>query len=501
MAVVLHLLGLAMAVASQAAPIVRQEKLPETSKQASVQSHVVGPNGELLQQTATDPNATTSDGDAAAATDGGATTSAEEGAKRLETWSNEAAQTAARRAEAAAHDEPPMTAADWAAAKDVSDANRAHAKTELPPGPFQLDAGAMCSKDFPMGVDGRSECVHHEHTLILGREMCVEAARLANASVDPKTFTLKPEWGMVHPRGCFRAPCSFKSRTLAADEPTPVPESPTAGSIGDNPRQPSGSLMQSEKEAAEVCYYFNPIACKPDEDKCPKQGCLPGRPCVNQPMPNKPSSCMLGADKKDPGNGTEGTEKASCDAGHSCLDGTPVCSRPKLLLGDTPFDGSAPFTADGHCHFSDIPDTPVSQGYAVIMDEKTCLAAADCVGMPAIDGEDFLVNNENNSMYHDYPGGCFLATTTIPGKVTKHRIYFNKRPALETALPNNPQGVSVCNVTAVTTPTSPGTVNADVASLDGVKDRFCNDDTDDYRQGQWAKAGVWAKASDGINTP
>jgi len=51
-AVLLHLLTLVTAVSTQAVPIVRQEKLPESSTEAIVRFHAVGAQGELIHQTA-----------------------------------------------------------------------------------------------------------------------------------------------------------------------------------------------------------------------------------------------------------------------------------------------------------------------------------------------------------------------------------------------------------------------------------------------------------------
>jgi len=416
MAVLLHLLTLVTAVSTQAVPIVRQEKLPEHSKEANVQLHVVGAHGELIQQTRSDPVPSPESGKAKAAAQ-----------------------------------------------------------------PFVMNAGAMCSLDYPLGVNGRSECVDPEHTLILERETCLEAARMAHVDVDPESFTLMPEWGKIHPMGCFRDKCTLKAtRTVAW-----------------NATASNATLMQ-ELEAAGDCYFFNPVGCKPDEVKCPKQGC-DATPSADQttatgekktvdcvaPMPNKPQGCMTSLDPQNPGgqptradDGTVTvTEKDTCAKGHSCLDGTPVCQRPKLLLADTPFDGSSMYTPDGNCHYK---SKSIYLGYAVIMDEEACRTAADCVGLQNEAGEEFRVNEQNNSMYHDYPGGCFMATTQIAGKLTKNRVYFNPKPLGETSLPKNPKGVSLCNVTYITVPESAGTDNADKAvNLDGVRNEaFCGDDVD-----------------------
>jgi len=407
MAVLLHLLTLATAVSTTAVPIVRQEKLPESSKEANVQLHVVGARGELIQQTAS------SDTDPAPAAGG--------------TPGNGTALAAAN--------------------------------------PFVMNAGAMCSLDYPLGVVGRSECVNPEHTLILEREMCLEAARLAHMDVDPKSFTLHPEWGKIHPMGCFKDKCTIKAtRTLATHA------NGTANAA-------NATLMQELEEAGE-CYFFNPVGCKPDEATCPTQGCDDKpKDCV-APMPNKPSKCLTdGSPGGQPeADGTK-TEKSACADGNSCLDGTPVCQRPKLLLADTPFDGSSIYTPDGNCHYK---GKSAALGYAVIMDEEACRTAADCVGLQNEAGEEFRVNEQNNSMYHDYPGGCFMATTQIAGKLTKNRVYFNPKPAGETSLPKNPKGVSLCNVTYVTVPESAGTPNTDTAvNLDGVTgEAFCGDDVD-----------------------
>jgi len=414
MAVLLHLMTLVMAVSTQAVPIVRLENLLEPSKEANVKLHVVGAHCELIQQTRSEPapeNSSASSGPA------NASTSTSSGA------------------------------ADRAEAMGVS-------------------AGAMFALDYPLGVVGRSECVDPEHTLILEREMCLEAARMAHMDVDQATFTLTPEWGKVHPMGCFKDKCTLKAtRTFAA-----------AGANGTDVS--NATLMQQLEEAGE-CYFFNPVGCKPDEVTCPRQGCEPKpKDCV-APMPNKPQKCMSAPNTPGGQPEADGTksELDTCAAGNSCLDGTPVCKRPKLLLADTPFDGSSVYTPDGNCHYK---GKSTALGYAVIMDEVACRVAADCIGLTNEDGEEFRVNEQNNSMYHDYPAGCFMATTQIAGKLSRNRIYFNPRPGGETGLPKNPKGVSLCNVTYVTVPESQGTPNTDTAvNLDAVQNEaFCGDDVD-----------------------
>jgi len=428
-------LTLVTAVSTQAVPIVRQEKLPESSKEANVQLHVVGARGELIQQ-----------------------------------------------------DPAPAAAANDTAGAGSPMSGKAKAGAD----PFVMNAGAMCSLDYPLGVVGRSECVNPEHTLILEREMCLEAARMAHMDVDPKSFTLHPEWGKIHPMGCFKDKCTLKAtKTVSAKEKAAGNATGTGAA--------NATLMQELEEAGE-CYFFNPVGCKPDEALCPMQGCdAKPKDCV-APMPNKPSKCLTAGSpgSKPEADGTT-TELESCADGNSCLDGTPVCQRPKLLLADTPFDGSSMYTADGNCHFK---GKSVALGYAVIMDEEACRTAADCVGLQNEAGEEFRVNEQNNSMYHDYPGGCFMATTQIAGKLTKHRVYFNPKPAGETSLPKNPKGVSLCNVTYVTVPESAGTPNnADVAvNLDEVSDEaFCGDDVDEKVGGRGGKGGGNATTGGGAN--
>lgn len=72
-----------------------------------------------------------------------------------------------------------------------------------------------CDKDYPIGHWNTSQCSSDgatDHQIIEMEEMCVEAAKLANATAGDgqfKYFKIPPEWGDLHPKGCFVFPCHW----------------------------------------------------------------------------------------------------------------------------------------------------------------------------------------------------------------------------------------------------------------------------------------------------
>jgi hypothetical protein len=110
-----------------------------------------------------------------------------------------------------------------------------------------------CDDDFPLGQLNKNACTEtHFDYPILDRQVCIEAAKEAGVMTVHSKFELPADggWRNVHPRGCFKIPCS---EAHAA----------TGHATGAN---------DTEKQAAEshdnggYCYFYNPIEQNPQDD-------------------------------------------------------------------------------------------------------------------------------------------------------------------------------------------------------------------------------------------
>jgi hypothetical protein len=87
-----------------------------------------------------------------------------------------------------------------------------------------------------------------------------------------------------------------------------------------------------------------------------------------------------------------------------------------------------------------------NDGYSEIDDEDVCLEAAECLGRCT--GHEFRVGEQNTSMYHDYPRGCFKHASIMTDD-GKYCVFFNPdRNLTGNPLPSRPKGIPVCDITS-----------------------------------------------------
>lgn len=104
--------------------------------------------------------------------------------------------------------------------------------------------------------------------------------------------------------------------------------------------------------------------------------------------------------------------------------GFPVCFRADYLNGTVDTNGGC----DKH--------------YEVVMDEHTCEAAAECLGMEK--EHEFRIGEQNWTKHLEYPKGCFIRKDT-------GAFQFNDISTLNGSEPPNPHiggGIPVCNVSS-----------------------------------------------------
>jgi len=112
-------------------------------------------------------------------------------------------------------------------------------------------------------------------------------------------------------------------------------------------------------------------------------------------------------------------------------DGQPVCQRPRYL------NGSAAPLQQASC-----PDDE----YSVIMDEKQCRRAANCLGY--CQGHEFRSTAIVVSNYDMFPEGCFIHAD-LKNQSGIPCVYFNA-PNNASAFPATPEGTPICKVTSPT---------------------------------------------------
>lgn len=117
--------------------------------------------------------------------------------------------------------------------------------------------------------------------------------------------------------------------------------------------------------------------------------------------------------------------ETNATTGEDLLSGVPVCYRPKIVKGSVQSDKTT------LCH----------NGFAFINTENSCSEAATCLGR--CHGQLFIIDEEVNSKFNNYPEGCFIEDNT-------GCVYFNQRPNNWVDDPTDPVGTPLCNVTSQT---------------------------------------------------
>lgn len=115
------------------------------------------------------------------------------------------------------------------------------------------------------------------------------------------------------------------------------------------------------------------------------------------------------------------------------IKGSPVCVRPKHLMGTQNTQGGCP------------------TGYQKIMDETICSATAGCLSLGG--GADFRIGEHNASRHLLFPDGCFVNNEN--GKV-----YFNPPSALGTG--TNVLGTPICIVSVHNSQPATGTTSTPI---------------------------------------
>lgn len=116
--------------------------------------------------------------------------------------------------------------------------------------------------------------------------------------------------------------------------------------------------------------------------------------------------------------------------GSGAMQGTPVCSRDKYKNGTVDSAGAE--------------EAGCATGYATIMDEAQCSAAAKCLGDCA--GVYFRIGEANASRHLDFPQGCFIHKK-MDGIDEQGCVYFNEPSPL--GRPTGPKGTPICKVSDV----------------------------------------------------
>lgn len=72
---------------------------------------------------------------------------------------------------------------------------------------FEYKDIEMCDDDFPVGPANSDSCEHTADVEIDQPDMCREAARQANATIDENTFSVDIAYQQLRPRGCLKWNC------------------------------------------------------------------------------------------------------------------------------------------------------------------------------------------------------------------------------------------------------------------------------------------------------
>lgn len=122
-------------------------------------------------------------------------------------------------------------------------------------------------------------------------------------------------------------------------------------------------------------------------------------------------------------------------------DFAPMCKRPRNVNGTLNSKDTCP------------------SGYAIIKDEDTCRAAANCMGFSVASGDTFLIGQRNASQTLDHPFGCFMDSDTEivhynPGFWTGEEKADGTKDVIMNTLWDNGgssviTGMPLCNVTTI----------------------------------------------------
>jgi len=115
-------------------------------------------------------------------------------------------------------------------------------------------------------------------------------------------------------------------------------------------------------------------------------------------------------------------------------EGSPVCKRPKLLIGTNDTNPDAAPTNSSNST-SNCP-----KDYEAVRIEAKCKEFGACMGHCI--GEQFRINIQNASLYNQYPKYCFI-------HADDNCVYFNE-PREGMPDPTAPVGTPICNVSAIT---------------------------------------------------
>lgn len=142
-----------------------------------------------------------------------------------------------------------------------------------------------------------------------------------------------------------------------------------------------------------------------------------------------PKGCFYQACSEDTTNGCywyNGIENAPTGN----LSGTPICERKKFENG-TASAGAENTCPNGYRNM----ESSLGEDHDAGLCKKMAECLSYCKG-GEIDDLPFLVHEDTQSQYHNFPIGCFI-------HATDGCVYFNKRETT-LGLPSNPSGIPVC---------------------------------------------------------